>query len=218
MAIKKVIQAGHLGLKNKNFKIKDINSVATKKLIKDLKDTMYKTGLIGIAANQINENKILKNELIETELDAIVNQDNSIFFENNPELIILNERVKRSNVYATMFCEKFNKKLIEFVYGNSINPNPNNYANQKLKINGQTYILNSKYFNNPEKFNRRSRSMVETITPTEQCRKTNGIWFGSYERDQIIENRGVFDKDAIDGTSITIFVKFKKSNEFTFKK
>jgi len=59
MAIKKVIQAGHLGLKNKNFKIKDINSVATKKLIKDLKDTMYKTGLIGIAANQINENKMI---------------------------------------------------------------------------------------------------------------------------------------------------------------
>ena len=56
MAIKKVIQAGHPGLKNKNKTVKDFNSLIIKKLIKDLKDTMYKTGLIGIASSQIAQN------------------------------------------------------------------------------------------------------------------------------------------------------------------
>lgn len=56
MAIKKVIQAGHPKLKNKNKTVKDFNSLIIKKLIKDLKDTMYKTGLIGIASSQIAQN------------------------------------------------------------------------------------------------------------------------------------------------------------------
>ncbi len=59
MAIRKVIQAGHPGLKTKNKIVKDINSFETKKIIKNMKDTMYKVGLIGIAANQINENLMI---------------------------------------------------------------------------------------------------------------------------------------------------------------
>lgn len=59
MAIRKVIQAGHPGLKTKNRIVKDINSFETKKIIKNMKDTMYKVGLIGIAANQINENLMI---------------------------------------------------------------------------------------------------------------------------------------------------------------
>lgn len=59
MAIRKVIQAGHPGLKTKNKIVKDINSSVTKKIIKDMKSTMYKVGLIGIAANQINENLMI---------------------------------------------------------------------------------------------------------------------------------------------------------------
>ncbi len=57
--IRKVIQAGHPGLKAKNKIVRDLSSPNLKQLIKDLKATMYKTGLIGIAANQINENEMI---------------------------------------------------------------------------------------------------------------------------------------------------------------
>ena len=56
MAIRKLVQTGHLALKTKNKTISSFASPKTKKLIKDLKDTMNKTGLIGIAAPQIAEN------------------------------------------------------------------------------------------------------------------------------------------------------------------
>ena len=55
MAVRKVIQIGHPSLHTKNKTI-NFNSSKLKKLIKDLKDTMYKTNLVGIAAPQINEN------------------------------------------------------------------------------------------------------------------------------------------------------------------
>lgn len=56
MAVRKVVQAGHPALKTKNKEITDFSSPLFKKLIKDLKDTMYKTDLVGIAAPQIAEN------------------------------------------------------------------------------------------------------------------------------------------------------------------
>lgn len=56
MAVRKVIQAGHPSLKEKNNKLVSFTSKKLNKLIKDLKDTMYKAGLIGIAAPQIAEN------------------------------------------------------------------------------------------------------------------------------------------------------------------
>ncbi len=56
MAVRKVIQIGHPALKLKNRKIDSFSSPTLKKLIKDLKDTMYKTELVGIAASQIGEN------------------------------------------------------------------------------------------------------------------------------------------------------------------
>lgn len=56
MAIRKLTQAGNPALKASNKKILSFTSVKTKKLIKDLTDTMYKTGLVGIAAPQISEN------------------------------------------------------------------------------------------------------------------------------------------------------------------
>lgn len=59
MALKKVIQLGHPSLNSRNKKIGKINSLKIKKLIKDLKDTMVKTGLIGIAAPQIAENQMI---------------------------------------------------------------------------------------------------------------------------------------------------------------
>ena len=56
MAVRKVIQIGHPALKAKNKKITSFTSAKTKKLLKDLKETMKKTGLVGIAAPQIGEN------------------------------------------------------------------------------------------------------------------------------------------------------------------
>jgi peptide deformylase len=56
MSVRNVIQAGHLSLKTKNKIIKDFDLLEVKKLIKDLKDTMYETQLVGIAAPQIAKN------------------------------------------------------------------------------------------------------------------------------------------------------------------
>ncbi len=54
--VRKVAEAGHPLLKAKNKIVKNFKSPAFKKLLKDLDDTMNKTGLIGIAAPQIAEN------------------------------------------------------------------------------------------------------------------------------------------------------------------
>lgn len=59
MAVRKVTQAGHPALKTKNKKVANFKSPQIKKLIKDLKDTMYKAGLVGIAAPQIGENYMI---------------------------------------------------------------------------------------------------------------------------------------------------------------
>ncbi len=56
MAVRKVAEAGHPLLKADNKPVENYKSPAIKKLIKDLTSTMYKTGLIGIAAAQIAEN------------------------------------------------------------------------------------------------------------------------------------------------------------------
>lgn len=54
--IRKVIEAGDKRLKAKNKIVKNIKSSQVQKLIEDLSDTMYKTDLIGIAAQQVGEN------------------------------------------------------------------------------------------------------------------------------------------------------------------
>lgn len=56
MAVRKLAEAGHPLLKADNKSVKNYNSPTIKKLIKDLTSTMYKVGLIGIAASQIAEN------------------------------------------------------------------------------------------------------------------------------------------------------------------
>lgn len=56
MAVKKTVQAGDPRLKRKNKKIKNFKSPILKRLIRDLKDSMNKAGLVGIAAPQIGEN------------------------------------------------------------------------------------------------------------------------------------------------------------------
>lgn len=56
MAVQKIIQIGHPALKRKNKTVAHIFSPSVKKTIRDLKDTMYKEGLIGLAAPQIAKN------------------------------------------------------------------------------------------------------------------------------------------------------------------
>ncbi len=56
MAVRRVIQIGDQRLKNKNKIITDFEDKNLSSLILDLKDTMNKTGLVGIAAPQIGEN------------------------------------------------------------------------------------------------------------------------------------------------------------------
>lgn len=56
MAVRKVILIGHPKLKKPNKVVKKIKSPKIKKLIKDLRDTMYKSELVGIASSQIGEN------------------------------------------------------------------------------------------------------------------------------------------------------------------
>ncbi len=59
MTVRKTAQAGHPALKTKNKKVTAINTPEIRKLIKDLVDTMYRNGLIGIAAPQIGENYMI---------------------------------------------------------------------------------------------------------------------------------------------------------------
>jgi peptide deformylase len=56
MSIRKIIIKGNPALKAKNKLITDCLSLETKQLIKDLKDTLSKSQLVGIAAPQIAEN------------------------------------------------------------------------------------------------------------------------------------------------------------------
>lgn len=56
MAVRKVIQIGDATLKAKNKEISSFTSINTKKLLRDLKDSMYAAELVGIAAPQIAEN------------------------------------------------------------------------------------------------------------------------------------------------------------------
>ena len=56
MAVRRVIQIGDPRLKNKNKVITDFKEKRLSSLILDLKDTMNKAGLVGIASPQIGEN------------------------------------------------------------------------------------------------------------------------------------------------------------------
>ncbi len=56
MAVRKTIQIGDPRLKDKNQIIKNFNDSKVKKVIKDLRDTMIKNDLVGMAAPQIGYN------------------------------------------------------------------------------------------------------------------------------------------------------------------
>jgi len=56
MAVRKTIQIGDPKLKAENQTVSNVSDLKVKKVIKDLKDTMKKNDLIGMAAPQIGEN------------------------------------------------------------------------------------------------------------------------------------------------------------------
>ena len=56
MAIRKVVLKGHKALTTKNKKVLNFNSPKIKRVIKDLKDTLRNSTLVGIAAPQIDQN------------------------------------------------------------------------------------------------------------------------------------------------------------------
>ena len=96
MAIRPTIQLGHPALKSANQIIMDFADPKLTQLITDLKDTMYKEGLIGIAATQIGENfMVFITEPRETEFRPKDQADEfrvyinpKIVWESNDKIII----------------------------------------------------------------------------------------------------------------------------------
>ena len=87
MAVRETIQIGHPALKAKNKTIKDFKSKSLKQLIEDLRDTLYKNELIGIAAPQIAENyRVFVTEPRETEARP-KDQADEFRVYINPEII-----------------------------------------------------------------------------------------------------------------------------------
>lgn len=56
MAVRKTIQIGDPRLKAKNLVVKDFNDPKIKRIVKDLRETMIKNDLVGLAAPQIGYN------------------------------------------------------------------------------------------------------------------------------------------------------------------
>ena len=89
--IKNIVQAGNPILRRKSVAVNKITSSATKKIIKDLVDTMRASNLIGISAPQIGKNyQIFATELRKTINRNIKNKDNLRIFVN-PKLIKLSK-------------------------------------------------------------------------------------------------------------------------------
>jgi len=96
MAARLTVQLGHPALKAQNQTIQDFTDPKLSQLLMDLKDTMYKEGLIGIAAPQIGENyRVFITEPRETQYRPRDQADEfrvyinpKIVWESNEEIII----------------------------------------------------------------------------------------------------------------------------------
>lgn len=87
MAVRDVLQLGDPRLKAKNKVVKNFNSPRTKKVIRDLIDTMRKFELVGIAAPQIGENyQIIVTEPRETKIRT-ADQADELRVYINPKII-----------------------------------------------------------------------------------------------------------------------------------
>lgn len=92
MAVRKTLQIGDERLKAVNKTVRDVFSKKTKQVIHDLKDTMQKNGLVGMAAPQIAENyKIFVTEPRKTKTRIGKNTD--IFrVYINPKIVVTSKK------------------------------------------------------------------------------------------------------------------------------
>lgn len=91
MAVRKTIQIGDLRLKAENIVIKNFNDPRVKKVIKDLKDTMIKNDLIGMAAPQIGYNyKIFITQPRKTKARKLLKGDKLRIYIN-PKIVKFSE-------------------------------------------------------------------------------------------------------------------------------
>ena len=92
MSIRKTIQIGDPRLHAKNETVKDFYAKKTRKIVKDLVDTMRENGLVGMAAPQIAENyKIFVTEPRKTKTRKTHNADGLKVFIN-PEIVKLSKK------------------------------------------------------------------------------------------------------------------------------
>lgn len=97
MAVRKVVQIGHPALKAKNKVLSSFKSTRLKKLLKDLKETMYRTGLIGIAAPQIGENYMVFVTHTRTTKARKLGKEDLVRIYINPKIIYSSKT--RSQIY-----------------------------------------------------------------------------------------------------------------------
>jgi len=96
MAVKKISEIGSNPIRSKAKKLSNIQGVQTKKLIKDLKDTMRHNNLVGIAAPQIGESlRIFVTEIRETKYRKKMKTDSFRVFVN-PRIVSHSKRMVSS--------------------------------------------------------------------------------------------------------------------------
>lgn len=95
MAVRKVVQLGHPVFQNPNPTVDDVLALHIQKIIKDLKDTMYKTGLVGIAATQIGMNYPIFVTHPRTTKERKVGKEDSCRVYINPTITRLSQETVR---------------------------------------------------------------------------------------------------------------------------
>jgi len=92
MSVRTTIQIGDPRLKAKNIAVKDFSHPEIKRIIKDLKDTMRKKNLVGMAAPQIAKNyKIFVTEIRKTKARSEAQLDDFCVFIN-PKITHFSEK------------------------------------------------------------------------------------------------------------------------------
>ncbi len=92
MSVRTTIQIGDPRLKAKNIVVKDFSNPEIKRVIKDLKDTMRKKNLVGMAAPQIAKNyKIFVTEIRKTKARSEAQLDDFCVFIN-PKITHFSEK------------------------------------------------------------------------------------------------------------------------------
>lgn len=99
MIIKQATQVGNPIIRTRSKRVRDINSKETRKVVKDLVDSMRHHNLVGMAAPQIGESlRIFVTEIRETKLRKTDKKSDvdSLRVFINPKLISVSEETKKS--------------------------------------------------------------------------------------------------------------------------